>query len=38
VQSSGCTGCHMPRVTPVPHLSFADHWIRVHNRTGAPHS
>jgi hypothetical protein len=38
VQSSGCVSCHMPRVTPVPHLSFADHWIRVRSQAGSPHS
>ena len=28
--SAGCTHCHMPKVTPSPHLAFSDHWIRVH--------
>ncbi len=27
--SDGCIGCHMPRSTPLPYLTFSDHWIRV---------
>ncbi|MEW5977297.1 MAG: multiheme c-type cytochrome [Acidobacteriota bacterium] len=26
---TACISCHMPRVQLAPHLSFADHWIRV---------
>jgi len=25
-----CLSCHMPKVPAGPHLSFTDHWIRVH--------
>jgi hypothetical protein len=25
---NGCIGCHMPKVSPVPLVSFSDHWIR----------
>ena len=28
--SEGCIRCHMPKVTPLPHLIFSDHWIRPH--------
>ena len=24
-----CIGCHMPRSSPLPHLAFTDHYIRV---------
>jgi hypothetical protein len=27
--TDGCVGCHLPKLTPVPHVRFADHWIRV---------
>lgn len=28
-RQSDCIGCHMPRSSPLPHLSFSDHYIRV---------
>ena len=31
--AEGCIHCHMPKVIPVAHLAFSDHWIRVHKRT-----
>jgi hypothetical protein len=27
--ASGCISCHMPKTTPLPYMSFTDHWIRV---------
>ena len=33
--SDNCIGCHMPEVSPRPHLQFANHWIGVY-REGAP--
>jgi hypothetical protein len=29
-QSDGCVGCHMPRVSPQPHIEFTNHWIGVY--------
>jgi hypothetical protein len=28
--SEGCIRCHMPKVSPLPYLTFSDYWIRVH--------
>lgn len=28
-RAENCTGCHMPRSSPLPHLEFTDHRIRV---------
>ena len=30
-----CIACHMPAVSPIPHLQFANHWIGVY-REGSP--
>src|SRR5437773_847375 len=30
VQTAGeCVSCHMPKIRPLPHMSFTDHWIRM---------
>src|SRR5207248_2666499 len=27
---AGCIGCHMPHVSPQPHIEFTNHWIGVY--------
>ena len=34
--SDGCIGCHMPKATPDPFLTFTDHWIRVRSKPVLP--
>jgi formate-dependent nitrite reductase cytochrome c552 subunit len=28
--STGCLDCHMPKVSPGPHLTFTNHWIGIY--------
>jgi hypothetical protein len=30
--TSNCLPCHLPKVEVLPHLTFADHWIRIRNK------
>lgn len=30
---AGCVECHMPRVSPQPHIEFTNHWIGVYGET-----
>ena len=29
--AAGCVECHMPRVSPQPHIEFTNHWIGVYS-------
>jgi formate-dependent nitrite reductase cytochrome c552 subunit len=29
LNNNNCVGCHMPKVSPAPGLTFTDHFIRV---------
>jgi len=30
-RAPNCVGCHMPRVSPQPHMEFTNHWIGVYS-------
>jgi Cytochrome c554 and c-prime len=30
-RAASCVGCHMPRVSPQPHIEFTNHWIGVYS-------
>ncbi len=29
-QEGGCIGCHMPKVSALPHMKFTNHWIGIY--------